>query len=319
MAAAWATTPRCGLSPMALRQLCMIWPSRQVDSTQSNGPGSFAGVALRRRPDQRVQIRRRRGRLHEAPEPVQAAGDVHRRVLAQRRPQRLRLPPHPPPQRLGVQIDQVHLAERSRHLSERPGRSCSPPPAPPAARRRSRSAAPSPSPDAPQSSPSTRRVPVEPAVHLQLVGGDRCHRPSLTLSPIAWNGARGRGFSPFPVLWRRRVLPPGPEELHSSHYVRVRRFKSRARVGPPARRSERQPSLFLMATSEDVTWSPAREVPTSRGHRHLPGSWSGYRCLGGQSERIIVRSSFLPVFYEASGTSARDLNFATPVDPVSPP
>jgi hypothetical protein len=45
IAAACATTPRCGLSPIAFRQLCMICPSRQSDSTQSNGPGSCPGTA----------------------------------------------------------------------------------------------------------------------------------------------------------------------------------------------------------------------------------------------------------------------------------
>jgi len=54
------------------------------------------------------------------------------------------------------------------------------------------------------------------------------------------------------MLWRRRVLPPGPEGLCPSRYVRVRRFVSRAWVGPPAGRPERQPSLFLAAEPEDA-------------------------------------------------------------------
>ena len=36
------------------------------------------------------------------------------------------------------------------------------------------------------------------------------------------------------------------------------------------------------------------------------------RCLGGESERVVVRFSFFARFYEASGASARDLYFANP-------
>jgi|GEM_PF-1112731 len=78
-------------------------------------------------------------------------------------------------------------------------------------------------------------------------------------------------------LWRRRVLPPGPEGLCSSRYVRVRRFVSRIWVGPPAGRPERQPSLFLAAEPEDA----AR--PQSPLNGHLPGSQA--------IPRVVVRSA----------------------------
>jgi len=47
------------------------------------------------------------------------------------------------------------------------------------------------------------------------------------------------------VLWRRRVLPPGPEGLSKGRYVRSRRFESRVRIGPPTGRPGRQPSLSV--------------------------------------------------------------------------
>ena len=60
------------------------------------------------------------------------------------------------------------------------------------------------------------------------------------------------------VLWRRRVLPPGPEGLHLGCYVRVRRFDSHTRVGPPTGRPGCQPSLCLAFGPEDAarTQSP---------------------------------------------------------------
>jgi hypothetical protein len=60
------------------------------------------------------------------------------------------------------------------------------------------------------------------------------------------------------LLWRRRVLPPGPEGLHPGCYVRVRRFDSRIRVGPPTGRPGCQPSLCLAFGPEDAarTQSP---------------------------------------------------------------
>ena len=53
-------------------------------------------------------------------------------------------------------------------------------------------------------------------------------------------------------LWRRRVLPPGPEGLHPGCYVRVRRFDSHTRVGPPTGRPGCQPSLCLAFGPEDA-------------------------------------------------------------------
>ena len=80
------------------------------------------------------------------------------------------------------------------------------------------------------------------------------------------------------VLWRRRVLPPGPEGLRFGRYVRVRRFESRVRVGPPTGRPARQPSLNLAVEPEDAV----RPQSPLNGHfprsQAIPGVvvWSGF-------------------------------------------
>jgi hypothetical protein len=58
-------------------------------------------------------------------------------------------------------------------------------------------------------------------------------------------------------LWRRRVLPPGPKALCSSHYVRVRRIKSRLKGGPPAGLPSNQPSLSVAIEPENSVRSPS--------------------------------------------------------------
>ena|SRR5438105_154853 len=52
----------------------------------------------------------------------------------------------------------------------------------------------------------------------------------------------GRSFVSAPLnisqKWRRRESNPGPEELRSCRYVRIRRFGFRRRLCPPARRPD---------------------------------------------------------------------------------
>lgn len=75
-------------------------------------------------------------------------------------------------------------------------------------------------------------------------------------------------------------------------------------------------------------FDPATE---QRCHRTGPLIWrlpraaepssgsTSHRCLGGESERVVVRCSTLPVFDWASGTQARTPRCSIPVEAVSPP
>ena len=95
---------------------------------------------------------------------------------------------------------------------------------------------------------------MEPSTSTALVKAD----PAVMLATSFATRTEKREHLREVTLWRRRVLPPGPEGLHPGCYVRVRRFDSRIRVGPPTGRPGCQPSLCLAFGPEDAarTQSP---------------------------------------------------------------